>query len=666
MSVSKALGLGSAIAVMCVSQIASAAATSQSGMVKAGYWDNVSGGSVDQLIVLDSYPDNPDQVAELTELRSPQNRGSNYGSLVRGYIIAPTDGLYTFFVAGDNETQFWLSTSENPESAEVVADVTGASSPDDYTKYGSQTSGAVELSAGQRYYFEIRHKERSGGDHFNVAWEGPGIPQQIIGGSSIASLGQAKSTTPIDQEEGDQTYSKGYRAGFLDGTEDLNFNPQHPFLDEDQDGIYDNWEVIHGLDPSNPDDALSDPDNDLLKAADEFLMGTRENNPDSDEDGIPDGVEFAYGLDPLEPSDAQQDMDGDGFSNLEEHQANTDPSDSADAPVTADSEPVTSDSEPVAAASQVSGFIGQYFEGTDFDRFVLSRQDKTIDFAWGRDQPMTELPEDNFSIRWTGMFTAPHSSGTEEYEFTSLTDDGVRLYLDDNLVINEWKDHGATPYSHTVALGAQETIPVTMEYYEGCCGTRAQLSITRLASGEDVSTSENVTAPDPAEPSGQDTDGDGIPDTWELAYGLNAWADDANSVYNLEGVSNLEAYQSELDPWNLEPVTVEPVTTDPVTTEPEPQPAPEPEPTLNEVSLSWTAPLKRTDGSSISLAQIDQFEIRYGQDQGNQDQSVTAAGDATSVEIGDLEADTWYFSMRVIDSGGRQSVLSEPVEHIVE
>ncbi len=469
----------------------------------------------------------------------------------------------------------------------------------------------------------------------------------VMCGSQIVSA--AATSEPSDATE--KAYSQGYRVGFLDGKEGLNFNPQYPFLDKDQDGIYDNWEVIHGLDPSNPDDAISDPDNDLLNAADEFLMGTRENDPDSDGDGIPDGAEVAYGLDPLDSSDANQDMDGDGFSNLEEYLANTDPSDPADAPATADSEPVTS-------ASQVAGFIGQYFEGTDFNSFVLSRQDATIDFSWDSGQPMAELPDDNFSIRWSGMFTAPHTSGTEEYQFTTLTNDGVRLYLDGNLVINQWKDQLAT-YSHTVTLGAQETIPVTMNYYEGVRTSKAELSITRLAGGQEVSTSETITVPDPTEPSSQDTDGDGIPDTWELAHGLNAWVDDANGVSNSDGVSNLEAYQSDLDPWTLEPVTLEPVTT-----EPEPQPAPEP--ALNAVSLSWTAPLTRADGSSLSLAEIADYEIRYGQDQGNQNQSMTAPGDATSIEIGDLEAGTWYFSVRVIDTDGLQSVFSGLVEHSIE
>lgn len=587
MSISKALRLGSIIAVTYVFQSTSALAFSQPGVVQAGFWDNVTGLSVDSLIVLDTYPGTPDQVIELTELRSPQNRGDNYGSLVRGYIVPPSNGSYTFFVAGDDQTEFWLSTSENPSAANLTASVTGWTRPDEYAKYGSQSSSIQELSAGQRYYFEIRHKEGSGGDHFSVAWEGPGITQQVIGSSFIASLAQSGTTTSPDQEAIRKAYSQGYRVGFLDGSEGLGFNSTYPMLDEDQDGIYDNWEIVHGLDPASSGDAGSDRDNDMLTSLDEFLLGTSPTNSDTDGDGIPDGVEFAYELDPLDSSDAGQDMDSDGFSNLEEYQANTDPSDSAEAPVT--------------ETSQLYGFIGEYFDGTDFNRFVLSRQDANIDFSWGVGQPMAELPADNFSVRWNGMFTAPHSSGIEEYEFTTFTDDGVRLYLNGNLVINQWKDQGSTAYSHTIKLGAQETIAVTKEYYERGGAARAQLSITRIATGEKVSTRETVTVPGTAEP---------------------------------------------------------------VITEPDPQSEPLQAP--GEATVSWTAPLQRMDGSSLSLAEIDHFEIRYGQDPNNQDMSITAPSDATSIKIADLAAGTWYFSIRVIDTDGLQSVFSEPVEHIIQ
>ncbi|GGY80278.1 PA14 domain-containing protein [Marinobacter zhanjiangensis] len=615
---------------------------SETGVVEARYWDNLGDGGISSVTSLDAYPDNPDEVVSLNELRSPQNRADYYGSLVRGFIIPPSDGIYRFFVAGDNNAQFWLSTDENPDNIQMIGSVPGWTSPNDYSKYSSQASGTIELTGENRYYFEIRHKELDGGDHFSVAWEGPGFSRQLIGADSIASLGQS----PYDQEEAETAYSRGYRIGFFDGTQALAFDSSYPPLDQDRDGLYDNWETFHGLDPNDPTDATSDADGDILNALDEFWLGTDPNNPDTDGDGIPDGVEFANELNPLNPEDANEDLDGDGATNLEEHRAGTDLADASSVPVT--------------SAPQVSGFLGQYFTGRNFDRFERIRQDQAIDFNWSSDGPIAELGQDNFSVRWSGVFTPPHSSGVQQYEFTTLTDDGVRLHLDGNLVIDEWKNQAATAYSHTLGLQAQEAISITMEYYQAGYGAEAGLTITDLNSGEALNTSETVTAPDPTTVSNQDTDGDGIPDTWELAHGLNPWINDASDISNDSGVTNLEAYRDALDPWTLEPTTGQ--SEPPATTEPEPAPDTT---SPGEVTLSWTAPLTRTDGSSMSLSAIDHYEIVYGQEQTNLGQSITAAGDATSAEISGLESGTWYFSIRVIDINGLESELSAPIEHSI-
>jgi hypothetical protein len=101
--------------------------------------------------------------------------------------------------------------------------------------------------------------------------------------------------------------------------------------DEDGDGMNDSWEREHGLDPTNPEDASFDLDNDGLTNLDEFLLLTNPTKKDSDGDGMDDAFEVAFGLDPLK-EDHRGDLDGDGFSNIEEYLAMTDPSDSKSLP----------------------------------------------------------------------------------------------------------------------------------------------------------------------------------------------------------------------------------------------------------------------------------------------------------------------------------------------
>ncbi|TYC62709.1 hypothetical protein FMN52_02825 [Marinobacter sp. BW6] len=622
---------------------ASLPATSKPGIVELRYYDDIPGRRVTDLLESPKFPDNPDEIVELTSLEVAPYRGDNYGALVRGYIIAPVSGDYTLFVSGDDETQLWLSTDGTKENLSLIAAVTGYTSGQQYTKYSSQTSPIQPLSQGKRYYFEIRFKEATGGDHFSVAWQGPGIIQQVIGSDYIYSLGKPPSNDNLTTAE---AYSLGYRVGFLDSAEALTFNPEFPPQDADQDGIYDNWEVVHGLDPTSPADALSDPDNDLIVAADEFLIGTAENNPDTDGDGIPDGMEYAAGLDPLDPGDASEDLDGDNFTNLEEYLAGT----AMDDP----------NSIPEAQLVYSAGFVGQYFTGTNFDQFVAARQEPTLDFDWRYGRPMTSMPEDTFSIRWSGEFTAPHDNGTRMYRFTLRTDDGNRLYLNRDLAINDWSDHGPANFNHTAIFQPGESVPVTVEYYEDRGGAVAQLSITDLSTGEAVSVEGTVRAPNLEYSHSLDSDVDGIPDTWELKHGLNPWSNDASQAFNTDGVSNLEAYNNGLHPWTLEPITTDGTSeiTAPESSEPE-------LPAVGTANLSWTAPGTRLDGTSILLSEIDYYEVRYGQDPESLTEIQRIDGAETTYEFDNLSPGTWYFTIRVVDTDGLESPPSEIVSHEV-
>ena len=90
--------------------------------------------------------------------------------------------------------------------------------------------------------------------------------------------------------------------------------------DSDNDGIPDDYELAHGLDPNNPLDAQEDPDRDGLTNLAEYQRGTDPRNADTDGDGLKDGPEVARGTNPL-----LWDTDGDGISDGLEVQAGTNP-----------------------------------------------------------------------------------------------------------------------------------------------------------------------------------------------------------------------------------------------------------------------------------------------------------------------------------------------------
>lgn len=104
-------------------------------------------------------------------------------------------------------------------------------------------------------------------------------------------------------------------------------------IDSDGDGIPDYYEVQRQfLNPSNPNDAGLDQDEDGVTNLQEYLDGTDPDLPDSDGDQMTDDWEKLYGLDPTDNRDALTDLDGDGYTNLEEFRADTDPTDENDKP----------------------------------------------------------------------------------------------------------------------------------------------------------------------------------------------------------------------------------------------------------------------------------------------------------------------------------------------
>ena len=80
------------------------------------------------------------------------------------------------------------------------------------------------------------------------------------------------------------------------------------------------------------------------------------------------------------------------------------------------------------------GLTGEYYTGTNFEEFKLTRTDDIIDFIWP-DTPGDGLPTDNFSVRWKGK-VRPQQSGT--YIFGVRAKNGVRLWVNDKLLIDDW------------------------------------------------------------------------------------------------------------------------------------------------------------------------------------------------------------------------------------
>lgn len=118
------------------------------------------------------------------------------------------------------------------------------------------------------------------------------------------------------------------------------------------------------------------------------------------------------------------------------------------------------------SAGVSSGITGNYYNNrTLTEPSTSTRSDAPIDFNWGSGAPgASGINADNFSIRWNGYIRATQ---TGAYRFQTESDDGVRLYINGNLVIDRWNNHSATTDTTTdINLVAGNTYSIALEFYE--------------------------------------------------------------------------------------------------------------------------------------------------------------------------------------------------------
>jgi peptidoglycan/xylan/chitin deacetylase (PgdA/CDA1 family) len=98
-----------------------------------------------------------------------------------------------------------------------------------------------------------------------------------------------------------------------------------------------------------------------------------------------------------------------------------------------------------------------------------------IDNNWAANAPFAGFPADNFSVRWEGFVNVPV---TGSYTFTMTGDDGIRLWVNNQLIIDKWIDQSATTYNIAVAMTQGDSVPIKMEYYEKGGSAVAKLAWT--------------------------------------------------------------------------------------------------------------------------------------------------------------------------------------------
>jgi subtilisin family serine protease len=169
--------------------------TIHAGKIFMEQWNGIPGKEIASIPVNTS----PSATTLLTSFESPQNTGDNYGTRTRGYVRAPLDGYYTFWIASNDHSELWLAQDEDPVFKVKIASVTGYTNSRQWDKYPTQMSQAIYLEANKKYYIEALHKEGTGSDHLAVGWRLPDqTMERPIPGIRLVPFGiEATNVAPV-------------------------------------------------------------------------------------------------------------------------------------------------------------------------------------------------------------------------------------------------------------------------------------------------------------------------------------------------------------------------------------------------------------------------------------------------------------------------------------
>ncbi|MGD0412911.1 MAG: chitobiase/beta-hexosaminidase C-terminal domain-containing protein [Verrucomicrobiota bacterium] len=135
-----------------------------------------------------------------------------------------------------------------------------------------------------------------------------------------------------------------------------------------------------------------------------------------------------------------------------------------------------------AAPGQGYGLLGQYWTNTTAAAFTnvsfntpatLTRTDAVVNFDWGTGGPDPGIGSTNFTVRWTGAVQAQYN---ESYTFAAIADGGVRLWVNGQLLVDDWTAQAApATNSGAIALRSQQLYNIQMDYFQNTGSAAAQL-----------------------------------------------------------------------------------------------------------------------------------------------------------------------------------------------
>lgn len=146
-------------------------------------WTGISGITIASLMAgtnnLANMPNKSERLSLVKKLDYAAELIDDFGVRIKGWLVPPISGSYQFWIASDDNGEFWLSSNDDPANNVRRCSCDWAS-PDWWDRTPAQKSSPISLVAGQAYYYEALMKEGTGYAHLAVAWEYPGVTREVI------------------------------------------------------------------------------------------------------------------------------------------------------------------------------------------------------------------------------------------------------------------------------------------------------------------------------------------------------------------------------------------------------------------------------------------------------------------------------------------------------
>ena len=135
-----------------------------------------------------------------------------------------------------------------------------------------------------------------------------------------------------------------------------------------------------------------------------------------------------------------------------------------------------------AATGSGTGLLGQYWASTTGPAFTnlafnalptLTRTDAVVNFNWNTTGPDPRIGQTSYTTRWLGTVQPQYN---ETYTFSVTADDGVRLWVNGQLLVDAWQDQTPTTYQGSITLQAQQFYNIRLDYYQNAGGAEAVLA----------------------------------------------------------------------------------------------------------------------------------------------------------------------------------------------